>query len=418
MNSLKKSVDHDVMKNKNKLLALNCILENGPVSRKEVKEKTGLSWSTVSVIVNDLTEKKIIVEKKMNDGHVGRAPLVLDAYSDRNFIIGLDINISGITATLIDLRCRVVCSSRIQQIEKEKDVVIERIFKLIDSIFEKYSTNSKNILGIGISMQGAVDSLNGISIYNPYFNNWANVPLKAIFEDKYKIPAFINRSPNCMALCERWLGIARGVRNMLFIRQTLGVGIGMSLTINGEIFDGENSNAGEFGHMTMKPDGRRCSCGNYGCLETVASYDSIVWRMIEGIKSGKRSILTQLSQGSPLEEMDISLIFKAYSLGDEFCIEVMNEMATYLGIAISNAINIFNPDLVILGGDLTKYESMYMDRVREVVEMRTWKYSIKSVLVSQITEFSAPIGAAIAIIQKICNGELNLNHSELHERFS
>jgi len=405
--SLKRNVNHDTMRKENILLVLNCIIENGPISKKEVREKTGLGWATVSVIANELADKKLIVERKKNDGHIGRNPIVLDINQDMNYILGLDINISGITATLIDLKCRIVYSKRREEIRKDKESVLKAVFDVIDSIFGLYNTREKNILGIGISMQGAVDSIEGISIYNPYFLNWSDVPLKKLFEEKYKMPVFVDRSPNCMALSERWLGSAKGVMNMLFIRHTLSMGIGMSITINGEIYHGGNSNAGEFGHMTMKPDGILCSCGNYGCLETVASYSSIVKKIIDGIKSGQKTVITRLLDGKPLESIDIGLINRAYDLGDDFCIKIINEMATYLGIAVSNAINLFNPDMVIIGGEMTRYESMYMPKLKEVVEKRTWEYSSKKVVVSGVADYAAPIGAAIIIIQKICNGQMD-----------
>lgn len=409
--SLKRSVNHDTMRKENVLLVLNCILENGPISKKEVKEKTGLGWATVSVIANELVDKKMIVKKKMDDGHVGRNPLVLDVYSDMNFIIGLDINISGITVTLIDLKCRIVYSKRKEEIGKDKESVLAVAFEIIDSIFSIYNARDKNILGIGISMQGAVDNNEGVSIYSPYFLNWSNVPLKNIFEEKYSMPVFVDRSPNCMALSERWLGSAKGIMNMLFIRHTLSMGIGMSITINGEIYHGGNNNAGEFGHITMKPDGILCSCGNYGCLETVASYSSIVKKLIDEIKSGQKTIITRLLGGKPLESIDIGLIYSAFNLGDDFCVKIIDEMTTYLGIAISNSINLFNPDIVIIGGEMTRYESMYMPKLKEVIEKRTWEYSSKKVVVSKVAEYAAPIGAAIIIIQKICNGQMNWQQS-------
>lgn len=401
------AVNHDVMRNENLKTVLRCIIENAPITKRDVKKITGLSWGSVSMISNELVKNRIIAEKKLNAGHIGRAPLVLDACTDNNLIIGLNFNVDSITVILMDLQYRILFSLKNKLLKKDKESsIIDEAYELIDLIYEKFDVDREKIIGIGIAMQGVVDSVNGISLYNPHFPQWNNVPLKSLFENRYSLPVFVDQMANCRALSERWLGTARGANNLLFIG--ISMGIGMSIIINGEVYNGFNGNAGELGHITMIPNGKRCSCGNYGCLETVASVRSILERAIEGINAGEKTILHELLGNRPLQDIDMSLMYRAFNMGDEFCIRILDDMAVYLGIAISNMINVFNPEVIIIGGELAQYENMFIKKLRETLGNRAWKYSSNDLLISKLTGNTAAMGAGLIIIQKIFNGDLNL----------
>jgi len=399
--------NHDVMKKENILSVLRCIIEHGPISKRSVKEITGLSWGSVSAISNELVKNKIIDESKVYDGHIGRTPLVLDICHDNYLIIGLNFNLDSITGVLMDIKHNVICTIDRKLTEMDRDNVINQAFYLIDTIYNKYDSDKSKIIGIGIAMQASVDSAKGISNYTPYYSNWDNVPIVNILKQKYDIPVFLDHIPNCRALCERWMGSAKGISNYLFI--AISMGIGMSIIINGEIYKGSNGNAGEIGHITMVPDGKKCVCGNYGCLETLVSVRSIIERAVEGVLSGKDKILEKILDNNPITDIDIAMLYKAVNMGDKYCSAIFDEMAVYLGIAISNIINLFNPELIIIGGELSQYESLFVSKLKETVEKRTWKSSVKDILVSGLTGNTGAIGAGLILVQKIFDGELELN---------
>ena len=202
-----------------------------------------------------------------------------------------------------------------------------------------------------------------------------------------------------MALYETWLGSAREVKNLLFIR--LGTNVGMSIFIDGKIVRGCDGFAGELGHTTVKPDGELCTCGNYGCLETVVSKQSMVKHAIAGVERGEKTMLSELNAPKSPQDIDMDLIYRASCMGDGFCLSLFEEMAEYLGMAVSNVINLLNPELVVIGGEMVHYESLYMDRLREVVGRRAWKNARKTILTSPSATNTASIGGSLLVIQKI-----------------
>lgn len=351
------AINHDIMRNENMLTILRCIQENGPVYRKHLKELTGFSWGTISTIVNELLDRHFIVETKNEVAVKGRNPSVLDIHTEQSCVIGIDINIAGITIVQVDLKCEVLYSTYAKIGATGREAVLGQIAALLDSIGAKSQAEGRKVLGIGVAMQGSV-SREGISIYTPYFQDWNNVDLVQLLTNRYQCPVFLEHSPNCMALYETWLGSAREVKNLLFIR--LGTNVGMSIFIDGKIVRGCDGFAGELGHTTVKPDGELCTCGNYGCLETVVSKQSMVKHAIAGVERGEKTMLSELNAPKSPQDIDMDLIYRASCMGDGFCLSLFEEMAEYLGMAVSNVINLLNPELVVIGGEMVHYESLYM----------------------------------------------------------
>ena len=392
------AINHDIMRNENMLTILRCIQENGPVYRKHLKELTGFSWGTISTIVNELLDRHFIVETKNEVAVKGRNPSVLDIHTEQSCVIGIDINIAGITIVQVDLKCEVLYSTYAKIGATGREAVLGQIAALLDSIGAKSQAEGRKVLGIGVAMQGSV-SREGISIYTPYFQDWNNVDLVQLLTNRYQCPVFLEHSPNCMALYETWLGSAREVKNLLFIR--LGTNVGMSIFIDGKIVRGCDGFAGELGHTTVKPDGELCTCGNYGCLETVVSKQSMVKHAIAGVERGEKTMLSELNAPKYPQDIDMDLIYRASCMGDGFCLSLFEEMAEYLGMAVSNVINLLNPELVVIGGEMVHYESLYMDRLREVVGRRAWKNARKTILTSPSATNTASIGGSLLVIQKI-----------------
>jgi N-acetylglucosamine repressor len=148
----------------------------------------------------------------------------------------------------------------------------------------------------------------------------------------------------------------------------------------------------------------RCTCGNYGCLETYVSGDSILQKAIEGVKLGRNTALSGLSKH--VRELELEHIYKAARQGDEFAKGLFDEAGIYLGIGISNLINILNPDLIVIGGELTKCKDLYLDRTMEIVTKKVWKNSRVNLLISGLDSSSAAVGAALQFVQKIFHGEM------------
>lgn len=398
-------INHDMMRSENTLMVLQCIQEKGPLLRKDVKEYTGLSSGSVSTIVAELLEKGIIKEIESDTRQRGRNPSMIDICTDNSCMIGVDINSAGINIILMNVKCNVY-SSYFEKVQlAEYHAVITQIYRMLDRIIESLKKDNVRLLGIGVAMQGTVNRKEGISQYCPYIENWKNIPIKDLLKERYQCKVAVEHSPDCMALYENWFGMAKGTRNFLFIRA--GETIGLSIVIDGNVVYGHDNNAGEFGHMVVDPKGERCSCGSIGCLETVASQNSILNYIQKEIEKGRKSKLQEFTGHGETGKITMDNVYRACCLKDEVCMEAMERMAFYLGIAISNVINLLNPELIVLGGDMMNYDTLFMDKVRQVVQERAWSKSNKTIMVTTSKTNTASVGAGLQMMRQILdNGML------------
>lgn len=392
---------HDSMRNTNTLIVLACIKNYGPITKKSIHEKTGLSWGAISNITTDLLNKRIISEHIQEETSVGRTPSYLEMNDNENLLIGIDINISGLTIVLTDLNGSIKESYHNELASDKKADIISQVIGLIGSLMNKAELTKDKVLGIGVAMHGAVDVKKGVSVFAPHFKEWKNVPLKSILEKEFDIPVIVEHDPNCMAMSEKWFGIANEYNNYLFLR--LSMGIGMSIIIDGEILRGAEGNAGEFGHIVMDPDGPKCSCGGYGCLEAFSSGTSILRMANEVLQSGRSPILNGLAKDG--RQLNFDMLVAALSSGDEYIAKIADDACTYIGVGIGNLINLFNPELIIIAGELSGYEGIFIDRIKKVIEQRKWKASRANILVSNLESNSAALGSTAVIIQKFFKGE-------------
>lgn len=398
-------INHDTMRNENIMTVLRCIQEEGPIVRRDIKERTGLSWGSVSTIVNMLLERGLVIEKKISDANVkGRNPSGLDIATDGFCIVGIDINRSGLTAVTIDLKCNVI-HSIYQKIEiKEYEAVIRQIYELLDTVTEKAKTENRTLLGIGISMQGSVDGKQGISRFSPYFENWKNVPLAKMVRERYDCSVVLEHSPECSAIYEIWFGMARNSDNFLYVR--LGHSVGVSIIVDGNIVRGYDGNAGELGHtIVVHENGELCRCGNRGCLETVASEASVIHSIIGDIIAGKQSYIADIMQDTDLENMTMEHVYRAYCEGDELCKQHIDRMIKYLSISLSNLINLLNPKLIVLGGDMVRFEGMFIQQLRSSVQKLAWGSSRKAIVTSTSKDNTAALGATLLVMRSFFSGD-------------
>ena len=205
------------------------------------------------------------------------------------------------------------------------------------------------ILGVGVGAPGPLDTKSGIVLLTPNLG-WVNLPLRQIIRDRLGLPAELDNDANCAVLGEWWVGAARGSRHAIGI--TIGTGIGGGLILDGRLYHGASDVAGEIGHTTIDTEGRRCKCGNYGCLEAYASGPNIAMRAIEGMEAGAETRLPSYV-GGDTSKITAQTVYEAAHDGDELALEVVNDTAKFLGAGVSNLLNVFNPEVVVICGGVT-----------------------------------------------------------------
>ncbi len=249
-----------------------------------------------------------------------------------------------------------------------------------------------SVIAVGVGAPGVIHEQRGVVVKSPNFPDWDNLPLKQELESAVGIPVFIENDANAAALGEQWRGAAQGIKSMIYL--TLGTGVGGGIVLEGKIWQGADGMAGEVGHMTIIPDGRRCGCGNSGCLEMYASSRGIVMSYLEGLAGRSCSAPSSITSAD---------VYQAARGGDALAIRVMEEMGRYLGIGIANLINIFNPEMVVIGGGVNAAWDLFMDATGSEIRKRAFAYPAERtrIVPSALGDEAGMVGAAALAFQKV-----------------
>ena len=275
------------------------------------------------------------------------------------------------------------------------DAVISRIVKLAKA---SIAESGKKVEGMGIGSPGPLNTKTGIVLLTPNLG-WTNMPLRDRVGEGLGLPATLDNDANCAIFGEWWRGAARGSKYVIGL--TLGTGIGGGVVIDGQIYHGVTDVAGEFGHVTIDANGRRCKCGNYGCIEAYASGPAIAERAIEGIASGVETSLSQYVKGD-LSKLTAQIVYEAASDGDEWALEVVRETASLLGAAVAGFLNIFNPEVVVICGGVTQAGDKLFQPLRSEVKRRAFKPAWEAcrIVPGALTGTAGAYGAAAVFLQK------------------
>jgi glucokinase len=272
------------------------------------------------------------------------------------WIVGVDLGGTNIVVGLLPIEGGEVAALQTLPTESLRGAkfVVDRIIQMVEVSIEQtlaqYGGTRDKVLGVGIGSPGPLDRATGTVINTPNLG-WRNFPLRDLIANAVHLPATLDNDANCATYGEWWMGAGRDVDTLVGL--TLGTGIGGGIVLGGEIYHGISDVAGEIGHMTIDSTGRRCNCGNYGCLEAYASGPAIALRAVEGIEAGIDSILREMVSGR-MEEITAATVYAAAVEGDAFANEVIKDTAKFLGAGVANIINILNPEMVVIAGGVTR----------------------------------------------------------------
>lgn len=280
--------------------------------------------------------------------------------------------------------------------EQGADAVLERIAKLARASMA--AARGKEIAGVGIGSPGPLNTTTGVVLLTPNLG-WTNFPLRDRLAHTLDLPATLDNDANCAIFGEWWRGAARGVRHVVGL--TIGTGIGGGIVLDGEVYRGASDIAGEIGHMTIELNGRRCKCGNDGCLEAYASGPAIAARAVEGIESGATTSLPQYVNGD-LRKITAQLVYEAANDGDDYAYEVVKDTARFLGAGVANIINIFNPEVVVICGGVTLAGDRLFGPLRGEAKRRAFKPAVDvcRIVPGALTGTAGVYGAAAVFMRR------------------
>lgn len=391
--------DNRTMKEINYSLILKNIKIKGPISRTDLAEATGLNPSTISRTISKLEELNLVKELSIGESQGGRRPMLLGIDESRYHIVGIDIGATKINAVVVNLLGEVQEKYKLD-VDFNKnglvDISLEMILASLEQVMARFERDGAEIIGIGVGMHGLVDKEEGELLFAPNFG-WRDVPLERIITDEFGFKTIIDNDVRVMALGESWFGAAKDVPN--FICVNVGYGIGSGIMIFGRLYRGTHSMAGEVGHTTVDEDGHRCNCGNYGCLEGLASGPAIARETRKQIKMGRQSVINSLVAGE-LQEITAEIVHQAAQAGDPLAQEVFANVGSYLGVGLSNMVNILDPELLIIGGGVSKAEEFIFPELNSVLELKSLGDSPRVTRVG-LGDDAGAIGASVLVMEEL-----------------
>ena len=393
-------IDQSVINTLNKRNVINIIREQGPINKAVISRLVGLSIPTVMRLTDEMISKKLVREVGRGESTGGKPPLMLEFTPDSYYLIGVDIGTTNIKTIVMDMSANILFKVNTPTIVSEEPCnVINRIINTITQAIDTTGFPLSKYLGIGLGMPGLLDANSGKVLFSPDFE-WEDVDLIGPVRARFGFPVYMTNVTRAMATGEKWFGLAKNIKNFMCIN--LGYGIGSAIVIDDEIYTGGSDSSGEFGHMTLEKNGPQCSCGNYGCLEALASANAMSKKAAFLIERGEASLMLSLADGSTTN-INAKVIFDAAKMDDSLAKEIVREATEYIGIAIANAVNFIDPELIILEGGVAKAGDILIDGIKRVVERRQMKYAGRKlkIIASKLEDDAAAIGAASILIREL-----------------
>ena len=394
--------DLNSLKRINRLHIMNLLRAKGALSRTQLANLSGLNNKTITNIINDLLVEKIVVSVGLQKSDSGRKKEHFKLNNRLLYSIGIDIGASHISVILIDLEGHIILDRSFSfRYGLKGSIILEKLIALTSQLIEESALSQDQIIGIGFTAPGFFSTSRGV--WELAFNipDWRAIPIVSILNEHFGTAVYLQDCSRSMALAELWYGIGKDVDD--FILLDIGQGIGLGIVINKTLFEGSGMKSGEIGHLVVDPEGRRCTCGKRGCLESVSSGMAITAIMQEKLKHGVESKISDLIHYR-IDDLTVVDIVDAADMNDAPSIEVLRNAGEKLGKAISYIINLFNPELIILGGQLSKAGSHLIKPLLHAAEEHSIPnlYSDVSIKLSQLGPHSASLGAAtMAINDKV-----------------
>jgi glucokinase len=314
------------------------------------------------------------------------------------WVVGLDIGGTNVRAGLVPAQGGkpVALSHRSTPALGSQDVVVGALAALVEEVIETglgaVADSAGEVLGLGIGSPGPLDLDQGI-VLDAFNLGWKDFPLRDALGEAVRLPVILDNDANCATWGEYWQGAGRGARSLVGV--TLGTGIGGGVILEGKLVHGASASAGEIGHMSIDFHGRRCKCGNYGCLEAYASGPNIAARAGEGLGAGAESVLTSLV-GGDLSRLTAATVYEAILDGDAYAGEVMLETAKILGAGVANIVNVLNPQVVVIVGGVTRAGHYLFNPLRAEVRRRAFRSAEQAckIVPGELPQTAGVIGAA------------------------
>ncbi|WP_245670304.1 ROK family transcriptional regulator [Micromonospora mirobrigensis] len=386
----------------NRAVVLDVIQLNDGISRVEIAERTGLTPQSVSGITRRLIDEGIVWEDGLSRVlTTGKPRTVLRVNPDAGYAVGLHFDPVELVSVVVDMLGRpVAMQRRAVPADVTPAQVVGLMGDLTSEVLRLAAVPRERVRGVGLAAPGPIDQDLGMVVSPPQLSTWRRVPIERMLQEAVDLPVTVDNDATAAAIGERWSGVGRGVANFAYF--FFGTGIGGGLFLSHQVHRGGSGNAGEFGHLTVVPDGPDCYCGNRGCLERLISPSAIVAEAHRRLAGGGQlgGVLADAYADEPAR-VDYALVGKAATAGDPLATELITRAAEWLSCAVVNVVNTVDVDLVVLGGHtLTHVGEWYRAALAEALANRPIARRIRvvDVALSSLGADAAVLGAASLVL--------------------
>ncbi|MEC5320070.1 ROK family protein [Brenneria populi subsp. brevivirga] len=387
----------DLVKQLNSAIVYRLIDQQGPISRIQIAEQSQLAPASVTKITRQLLERGLIKEVDQQASTGGRRAISIVSETRPFHTIAVRLGRHDATIALYDLQGKSLEEEHYALPEKTQESVEAALFAAIEHFLHHYRPRIRELIAISVAVPGLVDPTAGVIRYMPHISvdNW---PLVENIRRRFRVASFVGHDIRSLALAEHYFGVTMDSPDSILVRVHRGVGAG--ILVNGQIFLGSKGNVGEIGHIQIDPLGERCHCGNFGCLETAVSNVAIEQRVRRLLQQGYPGKLSA-------DNCAIDAICQAANRGDALAREVIEHAGRYLGQAVSIAINLFNPQKVVIAGEITAAAKILLPAIQRSINAQALKgfRDDLPVEVSGLNHLSA-IGAFALVKRAMLNGAL------------
>lgn len=310
---------------------------------------------------------------------------ILKQVMSNNFVYaGIDIGATNIKFGLVSQEGKILYrEQRPTLVEKGPEPLMHLVTNISESLLYYAADEDYEVRWLGVGTPGAVDNREGRVIGScPNIPGWEGMEIGRTLSERLNMRILVDNDVNLMALAEARFGAAVGYKSVICV--TVGTGIGGGIILDGKLWRGANYTAGELGHISIDMNGPECRCGNRGCIEAYCSSGAILKRAMSKMKNNLTPIFEELLDGSP-ENLNIKKLFMAAKKEDEIAVEVLNESAEYLGIGLAGIVNLFNPDIVVIGGGVADGGAVFINRVANKIKEHAFKPATQNLRVTRAT---------------------------------
>lgn len=352
-------------KERKNLAILEVIRKNGPISRTDISKITELNIVTVSNYVSHYIKNGLVIEGELDESTGGRKPVLVELNPKSGYIVGVGLNMFNIVGVLVDLEINVITEIKCERSPENSENVVHQMVNLASEMIEKSEVDKTKIVGVGVGIPGIIDE-RGRTIRWPQSLGEKDLSvclsIKDTFEKRLNVPTFVENDANAAVLGEKWLGLDRDVRNLVYMFSGVGVGI----IINGEIYRGATGAAGELGISNGKISREE--------IKTMAK-DLGRWEMDLGmtervkelIRGGSTSMLTELAGGN-VDKITFKELVKAVKEKDPLALKVVEEGGAALGKKIAFLTNLLNPEIIVIGGGIEDCGAVLLDSIKAAIK--------------------------------------------------